>query len=272
MTNLDAGARNSAIFGIIVSHYIDTAEPVGSKLVAERLGGALSSASVRNVMADLEEQGLIHQPHTSAGRVPTDKGYRYYVDYLMQPEELSEDEKVWMSQELSKARSIEAVAEKATRVISDLTGNAALLYFKNLRRVSFLNYLLDEVVEMRKLNDFFEEDDALFVEGVRRVFEQPEFFQDVVKFKHLLELLDDEEDLIQIFSQGLQEVTPAMHITIGHENESLDNVSVVSKDYWVRNIPIGSIAVLGPTRMRYPKVISVVDYATRAMSHAIEEF
>src|SRR4051812_12885264 len=96
--------RCDKIFDVIVTSYIETAEPVGSRTISKRSDLGLSPASIRNVMADLEDQGLLMQPHTSAGRVPTDKGYRYWVDSLMKPEELTREEKEWVLEELSKAR------------------------------------------------------------------------------------------------------------------------------------------------------------------------
>ena len=78
----DMHQRQQDVFGLIVKHYVETAEPVGSRYVSRKLG--LSSATIRNVMSDLEDMGLVTHPHTSAGRLPTDKGYRYYIESLMQ--------------------------------------------------------------------------------------------------------------------------------------------------------------------------------------------
>src|SRR5438105_3890855 len=103
----DVNDRSDRIFDLIVRAYIDTAEPVGSRLLSKESGLGLSPASIRNVMADLEEEGLLMHPHTSAGRIPTDKGYRYWVDRLMEPEELSDKEKKLIREELSRERSIE---------------------------------------------------------------------------------------------------------------------------------------------------------------------
>jgi heat-inducible transcriptional repressor len=92
--NEGLGDRNRRILEAIIEEYIDSAEPVGSRTVARRHPLGLSPASVRNVMADLEEMGYLHSPHTSAGRVPTDKGYRFYVDSLLQVRQLTSDEKL----------------------------------------------------------------------------------------------------------------------------------------------------------------------------------
>ena len=143
----DAGARNDVILDLIVRSYIETAEPVGSRTVSRHSDLGLSSASIRNVMADLEEEGFLKQPHTSAGRVPTDRAYRYWVDALIEPEPLHEKEKTLIQSELQTVRTIEGLAGRICKIISELTGNAVVVYIKNLKRVSFLNYVLEDLVE-----------------------------------------------------------------------------------------------------------------------------
>ena len=90
---VDFSERMRRILGAVVEDYMDTAEPVGSKLVANKLGLNLSPATIRSIMSELEELGLLFQPHTSAGRVPTEKGLRFYVDYLLDIHELNEGER-----------------------------------------------------------------------------------------------------------------------------------------------------------------------------------
>ncbi len=271
MPDQDMNARKDRIFDIIVRSYIETAEPVGSRTISKRRDVGLSPASIRNVMADLEEQGLITQPHTSAGRIPTDRGYRYYVDKLMEPEEVTHKEKHLIQEELSRAKTIEGLAEKVSKVISELTETAALLYIKNLKRVSFLTYLLEELVETERLNDFLEEEAQLFVEGAFRMFQHPEF-QDLRKTKLLLQVLDEKNNLLQIFVKDLEE--EGVHIHIGRENSlgELDNVSLVIKDCYLGNTPIGSVAALGPTRMRYSKVVAIVNYVADSVTETVKRF
>lgn len=264
-------SRDDRIFDIIVRSYIETAEPVGSRTISRKHDLGLSPASIRNVMADLEEQGLLAQPHTSAGRVPTDKGYRYWVDSLMEPEELRSTEKDWIQEELKKARTIEALAEKVSKIIARLTHNAALTYVKNMKRVSFLTNLLEELVEPHKLNEFFEEEPELFIEGTFRVFEQPEF-QDSRKMRWLLKAFEEKYSFVQILVKDMEE--EGIHIHIGSENElgQLENVSLVVKDYYLGDSPIGGVAVVGPTRMRYDKVVAVVDFVADSVTGAVNRF
>lgn len=264
--------RQDKIFDIIVRSYIETAEPVGSRTISRQFDVDLSPASIRNVMADLEEQGLIRQPHTSAGRIPTDKGYRYYIDRLMPSEELTKNERAWIEEEIGKGKTIESIADRVGKVISEMTQNAAMVYIKNLKRVSFLNHFLDELVESDALNDFFEEEPELFVDGAFRVFEQPEF-QDAKKMLFLLQALDQKINFYRILTKS-DDKKHSVHVHIGRENENdnLRDVSLVVKDCYLGNTPIGGVAVLGPTRMRYSKIVAVVEYAADRMSHMAERF
>jgi len=268
---MNGDKRRDVIFDIVVKSYIETAEPVGSQTISRRSGIGLSPASIRNIMADLEDQGLLHQPHTSAGRVPTDKGYRYWVDTLMQPEELEKSKKAWVQHELSSARTIEALAERVSKIISALTGNAAVIYVKNLKRVSFLSYLLDELIEAQRISEFLEEEPEIFVEGLFRVFEQPEF-SDQRKMIRLLQAFDDKDHFVEILSEDMD--ADGIQVYIGSESgfDELGPVSLVVKDWYLGRTPIGGVAVVGPTRMRYPRVVSAVDFVARSASEAVSRF
>ncbi len=271
MVNKDTNARQDKVFEIIVLSYIETAEPVGSRTISRLYEEGLSSASIRNVMADLEEEGFIQQPHTSAGRVPTQKGYRYYVDSLMQREALTKEEEDWILKELHKVKTIEGMAEKVSKVISELTHNAALIYIKNLKRLSFLNYLLEDLIQSERLIDFLEEEPGLFIEGTFRLFEQPEF-EDAQKMRLFLQAFDEKCNFLPILLRDLEE--EGVHVHIGRENalDKLVDVSLVVKDCYVGRTAIGGIAVVGPTRMRYSKIISVVEFVADTVSEAIERF
>ena len=271
MEDKDLNSRRDKIFDLIIRSYIETAEPVGSRTISKHYKIGLSSASIRNVMADLEDQGLIMQPHTSAGRVPTDKGYRYYVDRLMELEEPTDEEKEWIQSELVRARTIEGLMEKVSKVISKLTDSAALIYLKSLKRVSFLNYLLDDLIEAEKLGSFLEEEPEIFVEGTFRIFEQPEF-QDIQKMRLLLQAFDEKVVLLRILVEDLDEEGVQVHI--GKENKmgEFRDVSLVLKDCYMGHTPIGGVAVVGPTRMKYSKVVPIVDFVADTMTEAMQRF
>ncbi|MEI8345001.1 MAG: hypothetical protein WCG06_02905 [Candidatus Omnitrophota bacterium] len=256
---------------MIVTSYIESAEPVGSRVLSRQDAVGLSAASIRNVMADLEEAGLIRQPHTSAGRVPTDRGYRYWVDTLMSPEQLTEDEKSWVITELSKARSVESLAGKVSKIVSELTGNAGVFYVKNLKRVSFINHLLEELIQNKMLEEFFEEDAELFVDGAMRIFDEPEF-QDVRRMRGLMQAFDEKECFYRIFVRDLEEHRVQIHIGSENEDGELENVSVVTRDCNLDDSVLGGVAAVGPTRMRYPKVVATVDFVSQNLSEAARRF
>lgn len=267
----ELNVRKDRIFDLIVRCYIETAEPVGSRVLSRRSDLGLSPASIRNVMADLEEQGFLRQPHTSAGRVPTDQGYRYWVDSLMGQEELSAEEKEMVLGEIERVRTVEALAERISRLISEMTQNAALVYMTHLKRVTFMNHLLEELVQAQRIAEFLEEEAGLFIEGTSRICGQPEF-QDLRKLRTLLEALDEKNQLLQMLLGELS--ATGVRVRIGRENEngSLEDVSLVVKDCYVGGVPVGGVAVVGPTRMDYPKVCAIVDFVADSVTEAVKRF
>jgi heat-inducible transcriptional repressor len=125
--------RKEKILAAVVRDYLQTAEPVGSRTIWRSYIHDLSPATIRNEMSDLEELGLITQPHTSAGRIPTDNGYRYYVDYLMRAKALSPKEKAFLKQEYSKLHhEVDELLHKSLKVISNLCDYTAIAYVPSL--------------------------------------------------------------------------------------------------------------------------------------------
>lgn len=132
----DLESRRNKILEVIIKTYVEQVEPVGSEAVCRRLRLKVSSATVRNIMSELEELGYIAQPHRSAGRVPTDKGYRYYVDHLMEPERLNKDYIGQVEQEYeSKRPAMEEVIKKAAYLLSDLTKKTSVILYPNLKKM-----------------------------------------------------------------------------------------------------------------------------------------
>lgn len=119
--------RKERILAAVVEDFISTAEPVGSRTIARRYGFGISPATIRNEMADLEEMGYLKQPHTSAGRIPSERGYRYYVDHLMEPEEPDEEEKELVRKHIRvKSREIGSVLRQTGLILAQLTKYATL--------------------------------------------------------------------------------------------------------------------------------------------------
>jgi len=113
--------REKSVLRHVVHNYVQTAIPVGSRYISRHFEHGLSAASIRNVMADLEESGYLSHPHTSAGRVPTDRGYRYYVDYLMEVEQLSEDERQTIQQRLDAVLDTEEMLRETSRLLGKIS-------------------------------------------------------------------------------------------------------------------------------------------------------
>jgi heat-inducible transcriptional repressor len=153
MNVTDLESRRNKILEFIIRTYIDEVEPVGSQTVCRRFRLGLSPATVRNIMAELEELGYIAQPHTSAGRVPTDRGYRYYVDYLMEPEKLNKDYLDQIEQQYqNKKFVIEDIIKKAAFLLSELTKKTSIILYPNLNKT-----------QLKKIEFFLLEPDKIMI-------------------------------------------------------------------------------------------------------------
>lgn len=130
--------RKNKVLQAIVEDYVATAEPVGSRTIARKYDLGVSPATIRNEMSDLEEMGLIEQPHTSAGRVPSDKGYRYYVDCLMQSREVDPTEEATIRRSFErKVREIDTLVRDTTRLLSDTTHLTAVISGPQMQKANF---------------------------------------------------------------------------------------------------------------------------------------
>jgi len=131
-----ADDRRLKVLSAIVTDYVRTREPVGSRALAERYRLGVSPATIRNDMASLEDEGYIHQPHTSAGRVPTEKGYRLFVDEIARVKPLSSPERRAITALLSGAVDLEQIVARTVRVLAQLTGQLAVVEYPSLRRTA----------------------------------------------------------------------------------------------------------------------------------------
>ncbi len=259
--------RLDKVFQCIVESYIDTAVPVGSRMVSKRYGGHLSPASIRNVMADLEEMGLIHQPHTSAGRVPTDRGYRYYVDSLMGTKAARRDmELPNLDRLLGHSQDLEEAAEKVSRILASLTRNAGFLLLKEIRRVAYLAELEESVAQHTPQPGARQ---FLYVDGASNILEQPEF-SNLERIQALMRAFELKESLARFLQR---EIGSELRIYIGNEVEceDLKNVSIVVKRYSRRGVPVGDLGVIGPTRMNYDETCAIVERMADSMTEYLEE-
>ena len=239
----ELNSRQQEVLGMIVRQYVETAEPVGSRFISRKLG--LSSATIRNVMADLEDLGYIAQPHTSAGRIQTDRGYRYYIDSLMRVKSLNENTARSIQDEYSNAvRSLEGVLERTTHLISGMTNYVGLT--------------------------LFEQYDRLYLEGASHIAEQPEF-NDLKKLCAILRYLEEKRDLLRILHNDFKDERLTVHIGKENASNSLSECSVVTKGYKVKGKISGRLGVIGPKRMVYERVIPAVEFLADTVTNLMEE-
>ena len=243
ITNFEA--RKKDILAATIDFYTKTAVPVSSKELAKKYRFDLSPATIRNVFAELEREGYLTHPHTSAGRIPTQRGYRYYVDYLMKEMQLINDEKSRIVSEYRKnIRQLEVLLDKTSQILSDLTHCTGIVSLQD--------------------------GDRLFYKGISSMVEQPEF-KNIEKIKSILQLLEAKERVLELINRDLEK---KIEIYIGNELEcgDIDSCSLIVSHYRFHNKPSGSLAVLGPTRMQYSKVVSALEYVSELMEEMLEDF
>jgi transcriptional regulator of heat shock response len=236
----DMQLRKDRILAIVISRYIETVEPVGSHVITEEYHLDISSATVRNILAELEDEGYLSHPHTSAGRMPTQQGYRYYVDHLMDEIQLLEDEKNKISQEYKRhARQLEDLLEKTSQMISDLT------HYTSIVSVDIAH------------------GHRVICKGTSYVVGYPES-TDILKIQAILRALEEKERLMELINRTLDK---KIEIYIGHELalKDMENCSLAISPFEKAGLK-GRIAVLGPTRMQYDRVVSTLGYISHMLS------
>jgi heat-inducible transcriptional repressor len=338
-------ARGQAILSAIISEHLVTGEPVGSKSVAEKFVNAYgwSSATIRNVMSELEDAGLVEQPHTSAGRVPTDKGYRFYVDNLLGVLSLSDEDLRLINGELGFPETPDRLMERTSQLLSALSQNVGIVVspslandrlqhieFVNLSEkrilvvmVSAPNIVHNKIIRLedalsqedldrtaRYLNKEFggkslsvirteilrlmHEEKTLFdkllqtaiilcsqsiesedlgevyVDGTSNIVAKPDF-SNFERLRGLLRTFEEKSRLVQILNECIERDISAkgnVQIVIGSENiaPTLQNCSLITAPYRVGSgATIGTLSVLGPTRIEYARMISIVSYVARML-------
>ncbi len=330
--------RQRLILNAIVDDYIRSAEPVGSRSISKRGDVGFSPATIRNEMADLEELGFLEQPHTSAGRVPSTKGYRYYVDHLIKGTQYEGSELSVMRSLLTDHMShMEQVLQHAALVLSNLTNytsillgpetvstslkhfnlvpldasNAVAIIVTNTghvehrtitlphglsmsgmeKVVNILNAKLAGVPIIRLKSRLYsevgqelarhvdeyeqllgvlenalsgdEDESRIFLSGTTNMLTQPEF-KDMDKVKTILDLLDEAPAIMKLF----HDLPSGIQVRIGSENdfEAFNDCSLITATYAVDGQAFGTIGILGPTRMEYSKVISLIDLLSKDIS------
>lgn len=242
--------RQKEILTRVIESHIATTLPVGSKTLAARYGLSLSPASVRHEMGVLEEGGYLTHPHPSAGRVPTDKGYRFYVREEVREESVPQEFLGFMAREMEgKIENLESLTTRVSRILSAIAEEAVLLLTPH------------EGVPQGGTPH-------LFVEGSRYILNQPEF-QDLKKLQLLITALEEKSNLIELLMDQLQE--GKVHVAIGEEDLSKEiwDCSLVSAPYDWHGKYVGVVGILGPRRMPYGRIMGLVHRVADGMSQTL---
>lgn len=244
---IELNDRKKLILEAIVSDYVDTAEPVGSITLTHHHLRKVSPATVRAEMAELERIGLLTHPHTSAGRIPTDLGYRYYVDHIMETKTVSGREIALIKSGFRNiGRGIEEILRGTAKILS-----------------SVLNYVTIFAV-------FGQEQRKIITSGISNVLRQPEFTE-VSQARNFIETIEQEDFLSRILEGYARR--QSLNIHIGHENpyRQVQDFSVAVIKCQTLGLNPGAIGILGPTRMNYDHVTSVLNYVTEEFNRLGQE-
>lgn len=333
--------RKISVLHAIIDDYIRSAEPVGSRTIARRYNLGVSPATIRNEMADLEETGYIIQPHISAGRIPSDKGYRFYVDVLMEPSPIPAIKRQEIYRRVQKqSQEIEVLIQETSKLLALLTNYVAivvvppvvkcvlkhiqLVLIDELRILVILvlypgivqnriirvqtRYTVEDLTlisqqltqklqglsygEMRSglIKDIKREfgdigsaildiihneladskQEQYYLNGAIQIFEQPEF-RDIERAKGLLSLLEKGEAVSDLLGDWSK--INGVKVIIGQENPraEIHECSVVTSNYSIGQEVIGTIGVIGPTRMEYARVYSIVELIADSLSEILTE-
>ncbi|WP_026885471.1 heat-inducible transcriptional repressor HrcA [Clostridium beijerinckii] len=333
--------RKIRILQAIINDYIRTGDPVGSRTIAKNYNLGIGSATIRNEMADLEDMGYLEQPHASAGRIPSSKGYRLYVDQLMDNQMLTVEEDLRIKQYIidSAMLEVDKIVKQTSALLSELTKLTCVIETPSVKRsfiksiqlikvddhnlvsvfltdtgviknhIMKLNNGVPEVETLTRINEVinnrlvnlsiqeinlevinnlkkdlgaYEEifnailpilyetlnsadSTEVFMEGTTNIFNYPEY-NDIDKAKEMLSLLNDKEALMELFN-------PQDNITvsIGDENykPQARDCSIISAEYSFNDRPIGKIGLIGPRRINYSKVITIMSEVIKELNNIL---
>ena len=333
--------RKKRVLQAIVEEYVNTAEPVSSKALVEKEDLQYSSATIRNEMADLEKIGFLEKTHTSSGRIPSEKGYRYYVDELLKDDNISVEEVKYISEKLeTKVNEIEDLTKITASTISEVTHyttvsigpkaktqlikelkfvlinprmmlaiiitntdmiKETIIKFEediNDKQVETMNYMFNQKLKNQPLETIdrpleeylydemsysvkvikpiieqikrvLKQDEQIYLKGANNAFDLPEF-NSLEVAKNFINVLDKKELVEDVLESGLAE---DINVYIGEENqkEELKDFSIVTFKHKIGNKDMGTIGIIGPKRMDYSKVISVMKYINKKLNNEQNE-
>lgn len=336
-------ARSEQILKILVERYIEEGAPVGSKTIANDYSLALSSATIRNILADLETLGFLASPHTSAGRIPTLKGYRYFVDCLLTVKSLEKIALEALKDELNPDLTMPNLLLKAASLMSQLTKMTGIVSLPKrnvfeLRQVEFLSLSTNRVLVIIVFNNHEVQNRVIYTDRIyskseltqianylnthyigkdlnsiqnnlsKAIKEDQEhinnllkaavdvankaftslneqhqyvitgqehllnYYEEVnlAKLKNLFDAMNQKQEILDLLQATV--AAEGLQIFIGKESghQIFDDFSMVASCYLHEGEVIGSLGVIGPTRMPYDKVISAVDVTAKLLSLSLE--
>ena len=341
-TNYHLTKRKRGILKSVIQNYISGGKPVGSRILSKERKNSLSSATIRNIMADLEKEGYLVQPHTSAGRIPTDKGYRFYVDNLLESSHLNSADQELIEEKIFTEHSHDNLMERISQAISLATNNIGFVIstppghrlvkhiefiqlgdtkilviivfksglvqnriisigerftqaeldqtakylneshssyslitireelLKKLKKEEALyNRLLQNVILIcnHGLIDEINQpaDVDIYFDGTSNFLGKPEF-SDTKRMRSLFKTFEEKSRLVKILNECIQHnPSEGIRISIGSENTSprMKDCTLVSSPLTLQYRNLGSVGILGPTRMEYAKAITIVDFVTK---------
>ena len=266
----ELGERKEKILNAIIQNYLETGEPVGSRTISKMSDLNLSSATIRNEMSDLEELGYIVQPHTSSGRIPSDKGYRFYVDHLMEVK----DREVTEMKDLmiEKTEKMEQLLKQVVKVLANNTQYATMISAPSVQRnrlkinLGLITKLkeqagIHEEIIAQVLNTVAEtihEDDDLeiYTSGATNIFKYPEL-SDSQRASELISAFEEKQALADLISETQGDEETGIQVYIGNESpiQTMKDCSVVTATYELGEGVKGTIGIIGPKRMDYENVM-----------------
>ena len=337
---MELSERQLQILQAIIDDYVENAEPVGSRSLTKKFDLGVSPATIRNEMSDLEDMGYLTHPHTSAGRVPSDKAYRLYVNELMKKKNLTAKEKKAINERLSASRDeFDATLRHAAELLSEITHLAsfAMTPAANEDTISFIRLMpvdhrtiilmivgdsgnvtnttlrltvpytqdglellsknmtvnykgrtLDDVLKSEIIEDLGDDLEALsqlrgsvmpsfmrtledmmnvhlYMEGMMNIFNIPEY-SSIDRARDFMELFSRKEE----FTRQMLERGDGVVVTIGEENDNMKDCTLITATYHVDGKLVGKIGVIGPTRMKYDEVTSIMEYLTNNLSESFK--
>ncbi|MEW6730743.1 MAG: heat-inducible transcriptional repressor HrcA [Acidobacteriota bacterium] len=341
--------RSREILLSIIKLYIATGEPVGSRTLSKQSREKLSAATIRNIMADLEEAGYLVQPHTSAGRIPTDMGYRFYVDNILRQTRISKSDEVAINRSLLNVQvdSAEQFMGRTSHLLSQISDNVGIVVspslsqdtlqhidfvrlpdgriliitvsrsgmvrdrvvlvdedftqsnldqtaryvnenFKGMSLLAIRNEILKRMSEEKALYDRLlqnaillcnrsldneEEQGEVYVDGTSTILSKPDF-ADTERMRALFRMYEEKGKLLKLLNECLAEsAATGVCIRIGSENSipSLRTCAIITSPYKYGNNAIGGVGVVGPTRLDYARMITIVNYIARLFERVLSE-